>query len=268
MRTPTSRILQVCAPRWWLGHLVVAGAVALAGWLGLWQLHAWQAHRASAEVDVTTLTPVELTRALGPDDPFPGRLVGQPVVMRGQWVPQSTLFVSGRELEDRDGFWVVTPLRVAGTESAMLVVRGWSPSVAAAPAAPTGEAEFVGWLQPPEGTGEVDDDPTDDVLPQLRIADAIQHVDQDVYGAYVVVADRVAAGDGPGGDWPVGERATNDGRTGLAPATLDQRPSSSQFTALRNLLYALQWWLFGGFAVFVWGRYLLDSTRDPVPSTT
>jgi surfeit locus 1 family protein len=261
--TPTSRLIRLCAPRWWLGHLVVAGAVALAGWLGLWQLHAWQAHRAAAAVDVTELTPIELRDALGPDDPFPGKLAGQPVVVEGEWVPEATLFVSGRERGDRDGFWVVTPVTVAGTESAMLVVRGWAPAVAEAPAPPTGGAEFVGWLQPPEGSGEVDDDPTDDVLPQLRIADAIQHLDQDVYGAYVVVADQVVAG-----DWPVGERATNDGTAGLIPATLDQRPTSSRFTALRNLLYALQWWLFGGFAVFVWGRYLLDSTRDPVPSTT
>ena len=58
----------------------------------------------------------------------------------------------------------------------------------------------------------MDLDPTDDVLPQLRIADAIQHVDQDLYGGYAVVADR-----GAPGAWPIGDRAVNAGTDGLQP---------------------------------------------------
>jgi hypothetical protein len=30
------------------------------------------------------------------------------------------------------------------------------------------------------------------------------------------------------------------------------------FTGLRNLLYACQWWVFGGFAVFLWWRWCRD----------
>ena len=37
-----------------------------------------------------------------------------------------------------------------------------------------------------EGSGVSDPDPTDDVLPEMRVADAIQHVDQDLYGGYVI----------------------------------------------------------------------------------
>ena len=29
---------------------------------------------------------------------------------------------------------------------------------------------------------------------------------------------------------------------------------------MRNLLYALEWWVFGGFAVFIWWRYVRDVT--------
>ena len=73
----------------------------------------------------------------------------------------------------------------------MPVVLGWVADPAGAPAPPQGSADLVGWLQPPEGTGAVDDDPGDDVLPQLRIADLVQHVDQDLYGGYAVAQQGV-----------------------------------------------------------------------------
>ena len=153
---------------------------------------------------------------------------------------------------------MVTPLAIgAAADSALPVVRGWAADAADAPAAPPGRGELVGWLQPPEGTGEVDRDPTDDVLPQLRIADVIQHVDQDLYGAYAVVADRVAPG-----DWPVGDAATNPGTDGLSTARLEALPDAGRFTAVRNLLYALEWWVFGGFAAFVWWRWVQDTAAS------
>lgn len=280
-RRTLDSVHRVLAPRFWGLHLVVAVLVAIAVWLGMWQLDAWRAHRAAEAVDPAVAEPVPLPELLGPDDPFPGDAVGRPVVLEGTWVPDGTVFVSGRESAGADGYWAVTPLQVGPADvgsgdAALLVVRGWTPDPATAPPAPTGAAEMVAWLQPAEGTGATDADPTDDVLPQVRIADAIQHVDQDLYGGYAVVADRA-----PAGDWPVGAEATNDGTAGLDPATLDQLPETDRFTGLRNLFYAFQWWLFGGFVVFVWWRHLLDVVRaedaadtvaepaddDPVPST-
>jgi hypothetical protein len=88
-----------------------------------------------------------------------------------------------------------------------------------------------------------DDDPTDDVLPQLRIADVIQHVDQDLYGGYVV-------DEKPG--------------AGLQRATLAQLPEAGTLTGLRNFLYGLEWWVFGGFVVFIWWRHIQEVTA-PAP---
>ena len=96
---------------------------------------------------------------------------------------------------------------------------------------------MTGWLQPGEGSGTTDPDPTDDVIPEMRVADAIQHVDQDLYGGYVM-AKRPTAG-----------------LTAVTPASL---PRPSTFTAVRNLLYAVEWWVFGGFAVFLWWRWCRD----------
>ena len=35
-------------------------------------------------------------------------------------------------------------------------------------------------------------------------------------------------------------------------------PEVGTFTALRNLLYAFEWWFFGAFAAFVWWRWVRD----------
>ena|GEM_PF-379686 len=254
--TLRSPVLRALAPRFWAAHLAVMASLAICAWLGMWQYHAWEARRAAAAVDLTTKEPIPLADAMGPDDPFPGNDLGQPVVVDGTWVPEGTVYVSGREHDGVDGYWAVTPLAIGGPDApAMLVVRGWSATLDDIPAPPTGEAELVGFLQPPEGATDLpDEDPADDLLPQLRIADAIQHVDQDLYGAYVVVADTVAPG-----DWPAGDRAVNAGTTGLTAADLDQQPDVGRFTALRNLLYAFQWWVFGAFAAFVWWRFMADS---------
>jgi surfeit locus 1 family protein len=239
---------ELLAPRFWGVHLLALASVVVAALLGAWQYDAWQERRAAEAVDLTQLDPIPLAEAMGPDDPFPGDLVGQPVSVDGTWVAEGTVFVSGREHDGRAGYWVVTPLAVpAADEPALPVVRGWVPSPESAPPPPTGRSEVVGWLQPPEGSSAVDEDPGDDVLPQLRIADLIQRVDQDLYGAYAVVT-----------------RPTE----GLEPADLDQLPEVGRFTALRNLLYAVEWWFFGAFALFVWIRWMRDETADDASQDT
>jgi len=216
--------------------------------MGLWQLDVWQAQRDAEARDLSSLTPVPLAEVLAPDDPFPGSAVGRPVELGGEWLPESTFYVTDRTLEDRDGLWVVTPLAVCqptedcGSASALLVVRGWTADPAEAPAPPQGRVDLTGWLQPPEGSGRPDPDPADDLLPEVRIGDAIQRVDQDLYGAYLVAEDVQ-----PGA-----------AVRGLEPVTPESLPEPNSDTGLRNLLYGLQWWVFAGFALFVWWRWVRD----------
>ena len=234
------------APRYWGGHLLAVGLVGAAAGLGVWQYDAWQAHRTAEAVDLTNAEPLPLDEVMGPDDPFPGDRVGQPVTVEGTWVPDGTVYVSGREHDGTDGYWVVTPLAVGGADAAALpIVRGWVDDPSDAPAPPTGTTEVEAWLQPPEGTGEVDDDPSDDVLPQLRIADLVQHVDQDLYGAYGVAEDT---------------------EPGLEQASVEQLPDAGTFTGIRNPLYGVEWWFFGLFAVFIWWRWVTETAAGEQPT--
>ena len=44
----------------------------------------------------------------------------------------------------------------------------------------------------------------------------------------------------------------------LAPVTPAALPQASAFTSVRNLLYALEWWFFGGFVLLIWWRWVQE----------
>ena len=229
-------------PRYWGAHLLMLVALTATILLGLWQLSAWEAARTAEARDLTQRPAIALTDAMGGDDRFPGQYIGQPVSLRGQWLPDSTLFVSDRPHDGRRGYWVMTPVAVAGGGGSVVpVVRGWSPRPQADPV--SGDVELTGWLQPSEGSNQPDPDPTDDVIPEMRIASVTQFVDADLYSAFVVASD------------------ASSGTTGLDGVRPEQIPEVSSLTSLRNLLYAIQWWVFGGFVVYVWQRWCRDTVE-------
>ena len=252
-------------------HAMTALALAAAVALGLWQYGVWQHGRDDQATSLVDASPRALSRVLSADEAFPADAVGRPVRFTGRWLPRSTVYVADRPLRGRTGVWAVTPVAVCPPSdaslchrgSAILVVRGWARSVHAAPAPPTGTVRVTGWLQPAEGSGVTDPNPGDDVIPEMRVADAIQHVDQDLYGGYVIARRAVpSAGSG--------RRASGSGQaTSLAAVTPASLPKASASTSLRNLLYALEWWVFGGFAVYVWLRWCRDEVSGVtgVPSS-
>ena len=239
------------ASRLWGLHALAVVATTAAVLLGLWQYDAWGSRRDDQAASLADAPAKPLSHVMSSDDPFPGDAVGQPVELAGRWLPRSTLYVADRGMHGKRGVWAVTPVEVCsdGTAGsacagapAVLVVRGWTPTPKDAPPPPTGPVQVTGWLQPGEGSGVSDPDPTDDVIPELQIADALQHVDQDLYGGYVIAK-------------AVSPSPTGPALTPVTPASL---PKAETFTALRNLLYAIEWWFFGGFAVFLWWRWCRD----------
>jgi len=242
-----SVVRALLTPRMVALHALGALAATAAVLLGIWQYDAWQAGRELEARDLAGTTPAPLDSVLAPDAAFPNDQVGRPVTFSGIWLPAGTLEVAGRLLDGRVGRWAVTPVAVCAgltpcdDAPAMLVVRGWVAAGTPLPPAPVGDVELTGWLQPGDGTGVADPDPDDAVLPELRIASAIQHVDQDLYGGYVIGRDLAGAA-----------------ADGLEPLTPSSLPEPGSSTALRNLLYALEWWVFAGFGGFLWQRWVRD----------
>jgi len=216
--------------------------VGIAGLLGMWQYDAWQASRDAEARDLSELAAVPLTDVMGNDDPFPGSDLGRPVEVSGEWL-EGGFWVADREMGGEPGYWAVAPLQVG--DAAVLVVRGWAAQPDADLLAASGPADLTGWLQAPDGSLVTDEDPTDDVFPEIRVADAIQRVDVDLYSAYLI------------GQEPA---------SGLEAAELAALPEPSRATGIRNLLYAVEWWIFGAFAAFIWWRWRRDATGDEVAS--
>ena len=169
-------------------------ALVAAGLLGLWQYHGWQDRRDAEARDLTQVAPIPLADAIGPDDPFPGTLVGQPVEVHGTWCQAAPSGCPAASTRAGTATGWSTPYgsatRCCRSSAAGRQPRRW----AQRGPEPRGAVDLVGWLQPSEGTVATDDDPSDDVLPQLRVADLAQRFDEDLYGAYVVVAPSPADG--------------------------------------------------------------------------
>lgn len=222
-------------------HAIGVIAVAIAVSLGMWQLNAWERQRDLASAAVAERDPVPFAELLTPGASFPAADAGAPVEIEGTWIPESTFYISDRSYDGTDGFWVLTAIRVDG--ALLPLVRGWTASLDEVPPAPSGDVDAVAWLQPGEGTGAQDDDASDRVLPQVRLADVVRLLDDDIYDGYAVVDHA---------------EQTNGGTSGLAAVTPDQVPSVGFGTGLRNLLYAIEWWVFAAFAAFVWWRFVRD----------
>jgi surfeit locus 1 family protein len=115
------------ARRFWIVTVAALFTVALTASLGRWQLQrADQKLSLRAEMDARAALPVwserDLLQAANPQaDWF------RPVTLRGHWVPEASVFLDNRQMAGRPGFFLVTPLRLAGSERTVLVQRGWTP---------------------------------------------------------------------------------------------------------------------------------------------
>jgi surfeit locus 1 family protein len=100
--------------------------IALTLNLGFWQWGRGQQrtgiHDAmESRAHLAPLANAELPAELRADD----SLLHRPVVLRGEWLPAQTVFLDNRQMNGVPGFYVVTPLRLAGRNDAVLVQRGW-----------------------------------------------------------------------------------------------------------------------------------------------
>jgi surfeit locus 1 family protein len=125
--------------------------------LGLWQLDRAAQKTAleasiRARADLPAWGNAELLSATDPSS-----AVYRPVRLQGRWLPQHNVFLENRQMDGRTGFFLVTPLRLSGSEQTVLVQRGWVPrdfnDRLRVPAVdtPEGEVRVQGRLAPPPG---------------------------------------------------------------------------------------------------------------------
>lgn len=125
--------------------------------LGFWQLdRAAQKQDLQTRIDERGQLPAwNAANVLSMVDPDSG--LHRVVRLSGEWVPDATLFLDNRQMEGRPGFFVITPLRLQGSEQAVLVQRGWVPrdfqdrSRVPAVSTPEGVVGVEGRLAPPPG---------------------------------------------------------------------------------------------------------------------
>jgi cytochrome oxidase assembly protein ShyY1 len=226
----------------WLGlHALTVLLVIIMAWLGWWQLGRAQAPaRLPAQTDSA---PAPLDDLTSPRRSLPGDAVGRVATASGAYDGGRQLLVAGREQAGRPGFWLLTPLRLAdGT--ALAVVRGWVSSPAdPAATVPSGQVRVTGRLQPSEPPGPPDVEQPAGQVSTVTTAELVSVLPYPLYDGYLLLAEQSPASQAA----PVAPPAPSPGR-------LD----------LQNFAYAVQWWVFALFTIFIWWRLMRDPRRDIV----
>jgi surfeit locus 1 family protein len=138
-------------PGLWVS-LITAGFVVLTVSLGNWQMRraAEKQARLSAFAERLAEPVLDVNRteaALAPE-PDPA-LQWRRLQVRGTFLPQASFFIDNRVRDHQSGYELVTPFRLEGSGTILLVVRGWNAARAdrvlpVPPEAPAGPVRLEG----------------------------------------------------------------------------------------------------------------------------
>lgn len=234
--------------RFWIISLAAVATVAATLALGAWQLDRGRQREAlHAAIAQRGALPALGNAALLGEVPA-ADLMHRPVAVRGTWAAQHTVFLDNRQMNGRQGFFVVTPLLLEGSRSAVLVERGWAPrnferrSELPPVATPPGVVEIRGRIAPlPAKLYEFDGAPSGPIRQNLDLG-------------------RFAAETG----LPllaVAVRQTGDG----APDGLLRQWPEPASGAGKNFGYAFQWWALSAVTtiLYVWFQFIAPRRKVP-----
>ena len=224
-------------PRWIVAALVVLLFVVAAILLGRWQWDRTQSILAAERAAIAQPIPVEDVFR-GSDSPeVPAEGIGRPVLADGQYDSDRQVAVRDRVHESAAGVWIVTGLELADGRVAA-ILRGSLPD-ATSPGAvpPTGDVTVTGVLQPDEGfySDAASAPGTVASIAHDRLAELWQ---ADVLPGFIVLRSQDPM---------------------VAPAPIPVTPTVQTADVpfpLQNFFYAFQWWVFAGFGVAVYLRWL------------
>jgi surfeit locus 1 family protein len=111
---------------WWVTFAAVIGIAATLA-LGAWQMsRGAQKIALQAAIEQREAWPPIDQKALLSANPI-STLLHRSVLLRGTWDAQHTVYLDNRQLQGKAGFYVVTPLKLEGSSTAVAVERGWVP---------------------------------------------------------------------------------------------------------------------------------------------
>lgn len=214
------------------------GGVLITVSLGFWQLSRAADKLALQDTmdtrqQLPTLSGASLLQAPVAAD----RLLYRRVTLRGSWLAAHTVFLDNRQMHGKPGFFVVTPLVLEGSDTAVLVQRGWTPrnfvDRAAVPQVPTppGVVELEGRIAPaPSKLYDFDASQAGMIRQNLDLAQFSREIGRPLAG--VSVQQTGAPGEGLVRDWP---------RVNLGVE--------------KHYGYAFQWFALGGLIALLYGWF-------------
>lgn len=229
-------------PKWLALLALVCVVLVTFALLGLWQLNvARDKGHAEALARAAALPTVPLTDSLPPHTPMTSDLAGRAVTVSGTYDAQRGIVVTDRRLGERTGYWVVTPLVVDGTGARLAVVRGFATDPAAVPAPSAGPVTLAGMLAPGEAAPDKPVALPPGQMQSVDLAALVNDWPGELYNAMLFPTSQTPPAPDTGA------------LTHIPPPDL-----LAEGMSWRNLAYALQWWIFALFALYMWWRMVRE----------
>ncbi|MEY2990582.1 MAG: hypothetical protein RLZZ163_1498 [Actinomycetota bacterium] len=227
-------------PRWLIALVALIAFIALCIFLGRWQWDRTQdilaAERAAASA------PSDLVEVLNDDGTWNNADIGRTVILDGTFTGDE-LLLPNREYQDQAGTWTITRFELDDQRS-IAIVRGWLPNDEQSPPIRQEPTTIEGVLHPNEAFYEGANQ--EQII--TVVAPALAEVwNTELIDGYVMLQKQdpiLLAADAPA---PV-----------IVPPTV--QVGDVPFP-LQNFFYAIQWWVFAAFAIFVYARWLYLDAR-------
>lgn len=223
-------------------HVFAIAAVVFCVVMGLWQAGAYDDRQHDEQAEKRVVPTVALDELWKPGSAFLKTFNHRPVTVVGEFAPTADQFwVTDKAQGDRSGAWLMAPFMVESSGEALLILRGWAPEPGELPDAPPGQLTVNAVLEPGEKAG-APFDAESRTIGSVRIPALLNEFSYDLYSGFAINTDESTSG-------------------GLELVEPPQPSDVSWTEGLRNLAYALQWWVFGAFALFMWWRMTVETAR-------
>lgn len=220
-------------PKWIAALLLALGVASIFGLLGQWQLDRSIEQGTIIERNTETVVPLESVAT--PQSVITSEASGRMVSVECRFVEGDDVVLDNRRTLQGVGQWLV---RHCMTEqgNSLAVAVGFAPSGVSANTLPATTGEIVGRYVPTESPQQSDfvaGEISAVAVPELLNLWADPGP---VYGGYLVLSEAPE---------------------GLSTIGTEAPPTESELNWL-NLFYALQWVIFGLFALYLWWRLVRD----------